>query len=161
MAISSRTVWFFDLDNTLHDASRAVFGRLDVAITDYIVRELALERDAADALLGVGDQAGELRDEVARQFRGRTAARAEGPSPIEHESDGERDAERDRRRGHRIERRRLDGEREHRGVHRGRDRADDGEASEVGRERHRQGLSRACRRDRSPAGRGPGRVAAP
>jgi len=50
VAISSRTVWFFDLDNTLHDASRAVFGRLDVAITDYIVRELALDRDAADAL---------------------------------------------------------------------------------------------------------------
>lgn len=50
MAISSRTVWFFDLDNTLHDASQAVFGRINVAITDYIERELALDRDAAAAL---------------------------------------------------------------------------------------------------------------
>jgi putative hydrolase of the HAD superfamily len=45
----SRRVWLFDLDNTLHDASRA-FGRLDGAMTDYITRELGLERAEADRL---------------------------------------------------------------------------------------------------------------
>jgi putative hydrolase of the HAD superfamily len=42
--------WLFDLDNTLHDASSAVFGVLSPAMTDYIARELALERAEADAL---------------------------------------------------------------------------------------------------------------
>ncbi|MES2957092.1 MAG: pyrimidine 5'-nucleotidase [Pseudomonadota bacterium] len=42
--------WLFDLDNTLHDASHAAFGLLDVAMNDYIARELRLEADAADAL---------------------------------------------------------------------------------------------------------------
>lgn len=45
-----RPVWLFDLDNTLHDASRGALGRIDAAMTDYIVRELGLEPGAADAL---------------------------------------------------------------------------------------------------------------
>jgi len=49
-AAARRTVWLFDLDNTLHDASRAAFGRLDGAMTDYIARELALDRAEADRL---------------------------------------------------------------------------------------------------------------
>ncbi|EGJ10033.1 pyrimidine 5'-nucleotidase [Rubrivivax benzoatilyticus] len=43
-------VWLFDLDNTLHDASHAAFGQLNVGMTDYIERELGLSRAEADAL---------------------------------------------------------------------------------------------------------------
>jgi putative hydrolase of the HAD superfamily len=43
-------VWFFDLDNTLHDASHAVFGNLNEVMTGYIERELGLPRDEADRL---------------------------------------------------------------------------------------------------------------
>lgn len=43
-------IWLFDLDNTLHDASRAVFGRINGAMTDYIVEHLAVSRDEANAL---------------------------------------------------------------------------------------------------------------
>jgi len=42
-----RTVWFFDLDNTLHDASHAILGTIDRRMTDYVVRHLEL--DEADA----------------------------------------------------------------------------------------------------------------
>jgi pyrimidine 5'-nucleotidase len=45
-----RPVWLFDLDNTLHHASYAIFPRINTAMTDFIVRELALERDEADLL---------------------------------------------------------------------------------------------------------------
>jgi putative hydrolase of the HAD superfamily len=40
-------VWFFDLDNTLHDASHAILGTIDRRMTDYVVRHLEL--DEADA----------------------------------------------------------------------------------------------------------------
>ena len=43
-------VWLFDLDNTLHDASRAVFARLDEAMTQYIAQELGLSDREADHL---------------------------------------------------------------------------------------------------------------
>ncbi len=43
-------IWLFDLDNTLHDASKAVFGRLNRSMTDYIVQHLGLARDDADRL---------------------------------------------------------------------------------------------------------------
>lgn len=43
-------VWLFDLDNTLHDASHAVFERLNRSMTGYIERELSLSHEAADAL---------------------------------------------------------------------------------------------------------------
>jgi putative hydrolase of the HAD superfamily len=42
--------WLFDLDNTLHDASHAVFGMLDDSINDFIVREIGLAVHEADAL---------------------------------------------------------------------------------------------------------------
>lgn len=45
-----KLVWLFDLDNTLHDASHAAFGMLDVSINAYIVRELGLSDDEADRL---------------------------------------------------------------------------------------------------------------
>lgn len=43
-------VWLFDLDNTLHDASHAAFAMIDRAMTDYIVRELAVTPHEADWL---------------------------------------------------------------------------------------------------------------
>jgi len=43
-------VWLFDLDNTLHNATDAAFGGINLGMTDYLVRELGLARDAADAL---------------------------------------------------------------------------------------------------------------
>lgn len=46
----SGRVWFFDLDNTLHNASHQIFGALNVAMTDYIVRHVGVERDEAQRL---------------------------------------------------------------------------------------------------------------
>lgn len=43
-------VWLFDLDNTLHHASHAVFPRIDRAMTDYITRALHVSRDEAERL---------------------------------------------------------------------------------------------------------------
>jgi pyrimidine 5'-nucleotidase len=45
-----RPVWLFDLDNTLHHASYAIFPRINIAMTDFIMRELGLDRAGADAL---------------------------------------------------------------------------------------------------------------
>ena len=45
-----KKIWLFDLDNTLHDASRAAFGYLNREMTSYIVRELGTTEDEADAL---------------------------------------------------------------------------------------------------------------
>ncbi|CAB3779000.1 hypothetical protein LMG28138_00737 [Pararobbsia alpina] len=45
-----RPVWLFDLDNTLHHASYAIFPRINIAMTDFIMRELGLDRAEADAL---------------------------------------------------------------------------------------------------------------
>jgi len=42
--------WFFDLDNTLHDASWRVFDTLDHSINAYLVRHLGIEIEAADRL---------------------------------------------------------------------------------------------------------------
>ena len=49
-ATGPRTVWFFDLDNTLHDAGSAVFPRMNAAMTDYIREHLGLCREEADAM---------------------------------------------------------------------------------------------------------------
>ena len=46
----SKTVWLFDLDNTLHDASHAAFGATNRAMTEYMVEHLGLDFDAASAL---------------------------------------------------------------------------------------------------------------
>jgi putative hydrolase of the HAD superfamily len=43
-------IWLFDLDNTLHDAGRAVFGRLNGSMTDYIEQHLGVPRAEADRL---------------------------------------------------------------------------------------------------------------
>jgi putative hydrolase of the HAD superfamily len=43
-------VWFFDLDNTLHDASHAIFRAIDSRMTSYVERHLAVDRAEADRL---------------------------------------------------------------------------------------------------------------
>jgi len=43
-------VWFFDLDDTLHDASGGAFQAINRSMTDYIARELALGDIEADVL---------------------------------------------------------------------------------------------------------------
>lgn len=43
-------VWLFDLDNTLHDASHAAYGPLDVAMNAYIEQALDVEAAQADHL---------------------------------------------------------------------------------------------------------------
>jgi putative hydrolase of the HAD superfamily len=43
-------VWFFDLDDTLHDASHAIFGAIDTRMTDYVQQHLAVERPEANRI---------------------------------------------------------------------------------------------------------------
>jgi putative hydrolase of the HAD superfamily len=45
-----RPVWLFDLDDTLHHASYAIYAVIDRGMTDYVMRHLALDEAAADAL---------------------------------------------------------------------------------------------------------------
>jgi len=45
-----RRVWFFDLDDTLHDASHAMFAAIDTRMTGFVERHLGLAREAADRL---------------------------------------------------------------------------------------------------------------
>jgi putative hydrolase of the HAD superfamily len=45
-----RRVWFFDLDNTLHDASHAILGTIDRRMTDYVVRHLEVDEPEANQL---------------------------------------------------------------------------------------------------------------
>jgi putative hydrolase of the HAD superfamily len=44
------TIWIFDLDDTLHHASRGVFASINQHMTAFIAAELALDWAAADAL---------------------------------------------------------------------------------------------------------------
>jgi len=43
-------VWLFDLDNTLHNASYAAFGGINESMTAYIVEELGVSPEEANAL---------------------------------------------------------------------------------------------------------------
>lgn len=45
-----RTVWLFDLDNTLHNATHASLREINQRMSEYIVRELGLAPADADAL---------------------------------------------------------------------------------------------------------------
>jgi putative hydrolase of the HAD superfamily len=47
---AQRTVWLFDLDNTLHNATHASLREINQRMTDYIVRELVMAPADADAL---------------------------------------------------------------------------------------------------------------
>ncbi len=41
-------VWLFDLDNTLHDCSRGIFGAIDHAMSDAVRLSLGVDTDTAD-----------------------------------------------------------------------------------------------------------------
>jgi putative hydrolase of the HAD superfamily len=43
-------VFFFDLDDTLHDASHSIFRQIDRRMTDYVERHLDVDRDEANRL---------------------------------------------------------------------------------------------------------------
>ena len=43
-------VWLFDLDDTLHDASHAIFDAIDRRMTDYVERVLGVDRAEANRL---------------------------------------------------------------------------------------------------------------
>lgn len=45
-----RQVFFFDLDDTLHNASHAIFRQIDTRMTDYVARHLEVDRDEANRL---------------------------------------------------------------------------------------------------------------
>lgn len=47
---AARPVWFFDLDDTLHDASHAMFAAIDARMTDYVQERLQLDREGANEL---------------------------------------------------------------------------------------------------------------
>jgi pyrimidine 5'-nucleotidase len=49
-ALSSRPVWLFDLDNTLHGASHSIFPAINEAMMRYIVETLGVGRAEADRL---------------------------------------------------------------------------------------------------------------
>jgi putative hydrolase of the HAD superfamily len=50
LAQDPRTVWLFDLDNTLHNASASAFRQLDRSMNAYIERELGVDADEANRL---------------------------------------------------------------------------------------------------------------
>ncbi len=43
-------LWFFDLDDTLHDASHAMFAAIDARMTDYVEAHLQVDRVEANRL---------------------------------------------------------------------------------------------------------------
>ncbi|SHH24154.1 pyrimidine 5'-nucleotidase [Pollutimonas bauzanensis] len=45
-----QTVWLFDLDNTLHDCSKAIFKAIDGAMAGAVATTLDIDMDAANAL---------------------------------------------------------------------------------------------------------------
>ncbi|MEO8935690.1 MAG: pyrimidine 5'-nucleotidase [Burkholderiaceae bacterium] len=46
----SAPVWFFDLDNTLHNASHRIFGEMNRSMSSWLVTNLALDQAEADRL---------------------------------------------------------------------------------------------------------------
>jgi len=48
--VARRSVFFFDLDDSLHDASHAMFRQIDTRMTDYVERHLEVSRDEANRL---------------------------------------------------------------------------------------------------------------
>lgn len=49
-ALAHVETWIFDLDNTLYEPSARLFDQIDARMTDFIMRELGLDRAAADRL---------------------------------------------------------------------------------------------------------------
>lgn len=49
-AAAPRRLWLFDLDNTLHDTSHAIFPRIDLGMTAAVAEALGVDQDTANAL---------------------------------------------------------------------------------------------------------------
>lgn len=47
---ASDTIWLFDLDNTLHDCSRAIFRAIDGNMTQAVMQTLDVDEDTANTL---------------------------------------------------------------------------------------------------------------
>ncbi len=47
---SRQPVWFFDLDNTLHDASHRIFGEMNRSMSDWLIENLAVDQVEADRM---------------------------------------------------------------------------------------------------------------
>ena len=50
MLRAMETVWLFDLDNTLHDATPHIFPHINRSMTEYVMAQLGLEETEASAL---------------------------------------------------------------------------------------------------------------
>lgn len=50
LAGAQQTVWLFDLDNTLHDASKAIFKAIDGAMANAVATSLDIDMDTANVL---------------------------------------------------------------------------------------------------------------
>jgi putative hydrolase of the HAD superfamily len=51
LVLNSRdTVWLFDLDDTLHDATYSSLGSINLAMTEYVARHVGVSLDEASAL---------------------------------------------------------------------------------------------------------------
>lgn len=48
MSSAHRTLWLFDLDDTLHRATPVIFARMNRAMTEYVMRHLDLSEGAAN-----------------------------------------------------------------------------------------------------------------
>ena len=46
----SRRVWIFDLDNTLHDATAAIFPSMHLQINEFLKRQFGIDDDAANRM---------------------------------------------------------------------------------------------------------------
>lgn len=47
---TDETVWLFDLDNTLHDASHAIFGAINQGMATAVITSLGIDADTANTL---------------------------------------------------------------------------------------------------------------
>ncbi|MFN0159636.1 MAG: pyrimidine 5'-nucleotidase [Burkholderiales bacterium] len=47
---SRAALWLFDLDDTLHRATPVIFGRMNRAMTEYVMRHVGVDEAAADLL---------------------------------------------------------------------------------------------------------------
>ncbi len=50
MDLTHVDTWIFDLDNTLYPPEMALFPQIESRMTDYVMRTLSVERDAADRM---------------------------------------------------------------------------------------------------------------
>jgi len=63
----SRRVWFFDLDNTLHDAQASIFPSMNAQINAYLMRRFGLDEAGANAMRrGFWEKYGTTMEGLAR-----------------------------------------------------------------------------------------------